>query len=1220
MSNDKYQDSISHIDQAKANEVLENDRKLELIKCKDIEISTLKTKLTKYIAKVKEKRRILNNDNASKDKLISNLKLELEKKTHDCVVNSKRHFDQIEKLKEQHLKELGEAKAFTQNKLEQLKSQNDRIEKIVDRRVMQMKSIVSVSKLIRSESRNLQQFNQLQTEEINELKLTQQLTQTTSIQSKDKATDCYDLNQEYSSREESSEDLRLELKAKLCAEEKLNKIEAENDELKNLVSCNKSLINSLRAYCKKYREKSENLDKENKLKTDLLNIRTNKQDQVDKSTDCSDLKQETLFICHDLEHLKKAKDLAEEKLFKCEMRNAELQKEVDSKINLAKNLKALAIQFRTKCDNLKKENELKVDESVKLKSKEELQYQERIQEDKSTDCVDLEEASVRCNYLFQEKLSIEEKLNGYEKDNFELKVLVLNKSGLIRNLRILGKQLRQKNTDLERENKLLSAKLDQHQANLKNKSENLKIDCFDLTNDDTNDVTNRGAALETKVSAEEKCVKCENSNKCGLDNMVTEPKVSDGNKNKNEDRCMSELKQNNLDKNKMLVVQDNEVMATKENQEKVIIEVGSVETGSLITHQDNQKSKSEIQDKNEKLTKELIERTKRNKRLVLLGRQYREKCRNLEEKIKSKDESIQVLTDQVESYLTKENEIPKNYNASNINMLKDNERLKMEIAKKETMITRLKSTEKLLEAKEIKMENQNEEIAALKEKVDQKESDEAEYAESFEIHLENIKKAYDKKLNNMKRSVEEKTITENELKEKEIKIENQNSEIAALKEKLVQKESDEAEYAESFEIRLENIKKANNEKLINMKRSVDKKTFTENELKIQINAITVKNKNLLETVEVLEYDFLKCKDDIKKVEEDKNTLNESLSKEVKSKHKIKETMSKLKTENHQMKIRILKLLEIAKRFKERCKTTEDLFEVEAKEINELNDKVYQLTLKNNYLKEEINRLNLDYSHSCSKQKYDILKIKIKKVKIIGRWFRDKLFNLLIKLESEYYQNSTFQCLQLNYTFRQPININSVGPVTETEHNIEEVPAVNSSVDATEVFNFASPIVVVQPEENTSSVLSILGILLQPQSSNYSGIDKNDVKNIEKINHPSEVKTEINNLKTPNPQMATETSVDIRNSKNKHCISSSEFDVSLSSSDISLSEDEGEIYNDPINIEDKSNPTKQEHDTNVEIGQKRKFEESNYTGKRKKVMSNANDSGFVDSHGYKKSGT
>merc|ERR1719354_1531091 len=115
----------------------------------------------------------------------------------------------------------------------------------------------------------------------------------------------------------------------------------------------------------------------------------------------------------------------------------------------------------------------------------------------------------------------------------------------------------------------------------------------------------------------------------------------------------------------------------------------------------------------------------------------------------------------------------------------------MEIAKKETMITRLKSTEKLLEAKEIKMENQNEEIAALKEKVDQKESDEAEYAESFEIHLENIKEAYDKKLNNMKRSVEEKTITENELKEKEIKIENQDSEIAALKEKLVQKESDE---------------------------------------------------------------------------------------------------------------------------------------------------------------------------------------------------------------------------------------------------------------------------------------------------------------------------------------------------------------------------------------------------------------------------------------------
>ena len=274
MSDKLYQDPV---DQVTANEVMDNDRKLELINCKDMEISRLKSKLINYIDKVKENQRKLKSDIANKDKLVSNLKLELKKKTSDYVLKSNKHSDQLEKLKVQHKKELSEAQAFAQNKLEQLKSQNDRIEKIVERRVMQMKNIVSVSKQIRSESKNLQYFNELQLEEINELKLTQQLTQTTVIQSKDKSTDCLDLNQENSSREGSCEDLRLELKANICAKEKLNKLESENEELKNLVSCNKSLINSLRAYCKKYREKSESLEKENKVMTEL-NVRTEKQD------------------------------------------------------------------------------------------------------------------------------------------------------------------------------------------------------------------------------------------------------------------------------------------------------------------------------------------------------------------------------------------------------------------------------------------------------------------------------------------------------------------------------------------------------------------------------------------------------------------------------------------------------------------------------------------------------------------------------------------------------------------------------------------------------------------------------------------------------------------------------------------------------------------------------------------------------------------------------
>ena len=1114
MSDKLYQDPV---DQVTANEVMDNDRKLELINCKDMEISRLKSKLINYIDKVKENQRKLKNDIANKDKLVSNLKLELKKKTSDYVLKSNKHSDQLEKLKVQHKKELSDAQAFAQNKLEQLKSQNDRIEKIVERRVMQMKNIVSVSKQIRSESKNLQYFNELQLEEINELKLTQQLTQTIVIQSKDKSTDCLDLNQENSSREGSCEDLRLELKANICAKEKLNKLESENEELKNLVSCNKSLINSLRAYCKKYREKSESLEKENKVMTEL-NARTEKQDQADKSTDCSDLQQETVFICHDLEELKKAKDLAEEKLFNCETKNYELQKTVNSKIDLAKKVTDLANKFRNSCDNLKKENKLQADELKKLKFKEEQPHQEKILKDKSTDCLDIEEASLteRYDQMLQEKLSIEEKLKSYEKDNNELKGLVLNKSELIRNLRILGKQLRQKNSDLESETKALSAKLNQLHVDLNNQSKN---------KGDLNCITNNDAVIKSEVPAEDKSLKYDDTTKVDVD----ESKVSNG--NDYVDRDHSESEQDNMKKNKKIAVEDNHAKAPKNNQQKIIGDVESKET-LVITHKVNQKNTVELQEKNRNLLRELNVRTKRNKRLVLLGRQYREKCRNLEEKIKSKDESIQVLTDQVESYLSKEkdsSEILKNYSACNINILKDNESLKNELTKNETIISSLRSAGKLFQEKN----------------------------NAFNLKI----------------------------RSKEIKIEKQNLEIAALKEKLTQKESDEAEYAESFEIQLENIKKRYDEKVNTMKRSVKEKTITENEQKNLLNALTEQNS--------------KYEDDLIKVNADLKALNESLSKEVESKQQLIETVSKINTENQQMKIRIQKLIAIAKRLKERCETTEDLFEVEAKEINELNDKVYQLTLKNNSLQEEINRLNLDFSQ----EKYDLLKTKIKKVKIIGRWFRDHLINLLKDQEFGFHQTLTSKCLVVNYSFRQPVHIDSVVPKTETELDVEKDPALNLSANATKSFAFASPLEIDQPGESLCSFLSPLGTLFQLKSSKDLGVVKNDdIKNMDEIDCGTEKNTE-------SIAEVAETSVVISNSKTEHCITSSKCEVSLSSSDISLSEDEEDINYDPTDTEDKKTVAKQDHDSSVKIGLKRKSEETEVAGKRKK---NGNDSGFVES--------
>ena len=158
----------------------------------------------------------------------------------------------------------------------------------------------------------------------------------------------------------------------------------------------------------------------------------------------------------------------------------------------------------------------------------------------------------------------------------------------------------------------------------------------------------------------------------------------------------------------------------------------------------------------QRLVKELETRNVRNKQLCLLGRQLQEKTRVLENDLKSKEECINFLTEQVEVYIDKESKVSKTIESINANsdkLLEEMQNLKGEISIKDALNVSMSSLTNRLKEKCKNLEDDlnnkgscivelNGKMKSLQEELDQKKYEEVEYAESFEIELEKAKNKY----------------------------------------------------------------------------------------------------------------------------------------------------------------------------------------------------------------------------------------------------------------------------------------------------------------------------------------------------------------------------------------------------------------------------------------------------------------------------------------------